>query len=356
MKHPMITKLFFSVSLCVLLAACGGGGNGSSSSDITDPLKKSASQMIFEESALSVNGGQYSLNFGSRGNINSLPSLTSANYNGFSLPSSPLGNITGITATNIATATIANSISAGLLADSFFVEAGTIETVPNDAKTRYRYDGNDIIVETFSTSGVLVSSIKITEMTKVPLTGTFANTPTELRDILAPAENLLPATATYAVGSAYYKRIASTIGDRLNLLDADNSQTTNPGSVTPLAQDNLSSYLASNIVNSSTTGQTRTIKGLSCWIKNTPNQDLNNSIFTPGLSPTFRGVCQQGTNIYLVNYVPSGTESGFPYLNRNSQVQRVNFTIRYNKAAIDSLLAAVTAASSSGSSGASANP
>lgn len=342
-----LTTTFCQATLAGLictLAACGGG---SSTPVVTQTL--SADQAIFENLILSPSSS-YALNW-------SLPNsgtpISGTHYLATShatLAASPLTNGTQKN-TNTAYASLASTI--GLPANfgvTRYLRNGQIIAASTPAISAATYSGTSIKIDSLAADGatVLKSGLR-SSFSSVPLSGLVNAAPTDVAHwynalFFNPA--LLSTTAQWGTNAGYIKYTETNVGDSYEVLDF--TTTTYDASPSPVATGTTIAALmtAGGIVSSadSTTytlsnGSVSTINGVTTYVATAvrPNQ-------TTAKYHTFY---ELGGNVYSGQLIKDGTVLGGSSYRETVSGTTVtnyslNFQIRLNKAANDSIQAALT--------------
>jgi hypothetical protein len=261
---------------------------------------------------------------------------------------SPLTNGTQLV-TNTAYGSISNTLGAGTAnnpARYLINGAIVVEAMPFQANVSY--SGTGIRLDELATDGsTVVYSYLRSNYTTVPLSGTTAATPTELKlwlSELAYNPLLVNSAATWQSGSAYMKFSESYINDVYHIVD--NSGTTTTANVNPLATNTTLAAVMANGVTSSSDGTTytlnngtvSTVQGLPMYIATNPRPNQTTT--------EYRIYVQLNGNVYTGWKIAGGTVAGgnlYPvaaagggYTWNNS----LQYQIRFNAAAISSLQAA----------------
>jgi hypothetical protein len=368
-KNFMRVHIKFGLMALIVAAvsACGGGGADTSSNanaNANAPVL-SDTQKQFEEVALTANGGAYnvSINWGlsAAGAQVGAPvvtptwtvNFTGANASKSELSKSPLGESAGILSTYtpsfdlIATLpTPANRSDSDVNNGTAVIDNGQIRFYSAKTPSRYTYVGDDIVAKTATLTGEVVSTVRIIGYAKVALNGKFSDAPQEIRDIYTPAASYISSTATFSPGAAYYKLTVARMGDHLLVSDSDRNPLTDPMLATPAYTGTIEQFAAT--LNSPLylpNGTIKSVKGARCWVNNTANvtdQEIPRPVF-PGASQEFGSYCEVAGKVYLARFQPDGAQLGTNYpsanlVSVNAPVLRVPFQVRYNKAAMDSIL------------------
>jgi hypothetical protein len=209
-----------------------------------------------------------------------------------------------------------------------FLYGGMISFAADASPPRFSYDGADVLTCIPATRGMGGSTLRTTAMVKVPLSGTFASAPAELRDLFAN-DPRFGSTLTFAPGSAYYRQTRVRVGDAVELLDADSNSATDPSSATPVAADTtIEAYFSGHSLELST-GQVRTVNGARCWIGPVDT--------SPGASPSSHvAYCEVAGNVYAARYQPDGADAGST-VPTGTAMAHSPYSIRLNQAAAESI-------------------
>lgn len=347
--------LLISLMSACALVACGGGG-GSESTAQTEPLPVlSATQKTLEESILISNGGNHGIvtNWSSSGANLTTTAAYSAEIN---LSASPLGVTQGVMASYLPTIDLIASLpTSSSISEqnpnvgTAFIDNGQIAFISAKTPANYTYVGENVIVDRKAAGGQLFSKTMITGYTKVPLIGTIADTPQEVKDVNRPLAAYIKGTQTYQIGAAYYKSVGTRMGDLLTLRDNDNNTATDSQSATPVFTGTIEQYASAKPTELILTkGTIKTVKNARCWVNNTAgveNGSVGVTYYFQNL-PTFNAVCEVSGKVYSATLQPDGAQLGTTYPTPSATaatppLTRVAFNLRYNKAAIDSLAAAL---------------
>ena len=367
----VFAKMVTAMAVSVTLLACGGGGSsgpagttgiGGASNTLPpvtendggngDRLTLSATQTLFEESALAANGGMYSIIEGSSvsaGATTTKADLTRVSANRIEVAVSPLGTPSGVMGTYLFTQ--ASSVALSQLAfdarneNAGFtvVDNGQIRFVASAAPARYTYVGNDVWIELAAIDGEIATRRRITGVAKIPLTGNLADAPVEFLDFY---RNLLPHVrpgTSFLPGAAYYRLTGARLGEHFYLQDADNNIATDAKSATPIAAGTVEQYAAANPTRIDWSGGTfKTVKGVHCWV----SKEVGTFVVVGAVTyryadlPTSGAVCEIAQKVYLASVVSDGaqvgsTTNGKPF----GTDRRAPFLVSLNKAAFDSIKA-----------------
>jgi hypothetical protein len=345
-------RISLGIVVACALSACGGGGDSAPTTP-TPSTVLSQTQQLYLDSSLAANGGLYSI---ATNWITSGPTttLTAAQVSKSELAQSPAGIPEGV----------ATSSTVGIqLISTFPTPNGVIDTNPNvgtafidngqiyfystSSPSKIKFVGNDVVIETAAPGGQIGFKSVVTSFTKVPLTGTLGSAPQDMINFLRPLGTRVNTNATFLPGAAYYQRVSTRQGDHLIVIDGDNNNSTNPQSASPVATGRTIEQFAAAQPTQLTLslGTIRTVKGARCWVNNASGAASSTSGFTflPANVPTFRAYCEVGGNIYSASLNPDGTQNGqnYPTGVASTQVNRLMYQPRFNKAAYDSLKAAV---------------
>jgi hypothetical protein len=352
-----VNKFFYAPLLMVsaALTACGGGG---ADAPIVPSTQKepapvlSETQRLFEEAALTSNGGVYSLGIST---ISSGATITAtfAQFTKIDLAKSPLGIAEGVTATIsvgndlISTLpTAANQSESNPNIGTTFVDNGQLYFHAASAPSKYTYSGDNIIVDTSAPTGQSGFKILVTGYKKVTLTGTLASAPIEFINLTKSIASYTDSSKSFLSGAAYYQRVAKRVGDHLFINDADRNPATDPKSATPLYTGTIEQYAVSAPAELVLTkGAVKTVKGARCWVNSVAGAS-NGTIaiqFSASTLPQFGAVCEISDKVYGASLQPDGAEMGSIYSTglASPSSERYAFQPRFNKAAFDSIKAAL---------------
>jgi hypothetical protein len=344
------TSIFgLSIVMVCALSACGGGGDDGGAS----PTPLSETQRLFLENSQTSSGGVFNLNAGwTTTGVNT--TLNWAQVTKVELPKSPAGINGGVTgATTVGIQLISTLSTPGASLDTnanvgtAFIDNGQIYFYSNSAASKYSFVGSNVVIETAAPGGQIGFKSIITSYAKVPLTGTLGNAPTDLINFFRPLSAYINPNATFLPGATMYQRISTRMGDHLILRDGDNNNSTNPQSATPVATSStIEQYAAAQPTQLTLSlGTIRSVKGARCWINNVSGQaNATGALpFFPNSIPSYGVVCEVGGSLYGGNLIPDGSQNGqnYPSGQSSSQIARLAYQPRFNKAAYDSLKAAV---------------
>lgn len=333
-----------AATLLALLAACGGGGGGAD--EAAPPPEPSQAQALFDEATLASNGGSQQIVAAHvlDGSGRQPPRVSWATIWTLSMDRSPFGRTDGATATPAAPAPLivvegtpstsfANDVGGAVLWD------GAIHFIRNNAASRVRHDGDDVIIETRSTDGAYTRAERITAITKHALRGRITAAPAEFRQLYSALLALLDRTAEFPAGAAYYKRTSVRMGSLLSIQDADFNAATDPQSATPLTTGTIED-MARRFGIDLRNGRTRQVHGARCWVRSNPDELISGIPTTYSADPAFATACEVDGKVYLGSLQPDGAVLGSSQPTA-TDMERVPFTIRLNKAAADGLRAMV---------------
>jgi hypothetical protein len=335
------------LAVAVLSACGGGGGDGGGASTMSE------TQRLFVENAIVSNGGSYLATQGWSTTGLSI-NLTSAQATKFELPQSPEGIAVGVVATItpgiqlISTLpTPADVIHTNPNVGTAFIDNGQIYFYASSAPSKYTFIGNDVMIETAAPGGQVGFMILVTSYEKVALSGTIGNAPVDLINFFRPMSAFTNPNATFLTGAAYYKRVSTMVGDHLSLRDADSNNTTNAQSATPVAIASTIEQFASAQPTQLTLnlGSIRTVKGARCWVNDVADRAnvTGGAVSFSATTPSFGAYCEVAGNLYLARLQPNGAQNGqnYPTGLASPQIGRLVYQPRFNKAAYDSLKAAL---------------
>jgi len=212
---------------------------------------------------------------------------------------------------------------------------------------RFSYQNSDVKDELLTSDGTVLYANLRSGFQSVPLTGLMVSSPVDFAhwfNALFTNPSLLSSTATWGAGSAYIEYIATKAADQYRVFDYSTSTTGTAPS--PVATGTtIAALMAAGGITSSSDGATYTlangaissINGVITYVATTVRRnqttdlyrtyyELNGNVYTGDLTRTGTVL---GGNSYLV------TANGI--VNYSAKYQ-----IRINKAAVDSIKAAVT--------------
>ncbi|WAC73954.1 hypothetical protein OU995_04250 [Roseateles sp. SL47] len=349
-----------AAAVTALLAGCGGGADNSAPTakasavaTSTDTPTLSANQASFEEFLLRPSEGSYLLHW----NLN----VSGAQYKGINfafadigtLPASPLTNGPQF-APQGAAVNMTKTLGVTIPGPTRVLKDGVILVLPFTLTNQVSYVGDNVRVDALASDNTTVAYSAIrSNYETVALTGTLAATPADFahfHDSMFSNPAVLEATATYAAGAKYIKFTKTNLGDRYNAGDCGATTTTadispcrtNATLTTVLAagqrsnSDGTTYYLAD--------GTIRTMGGVQIWVANKPRPKSANYSYTE----EFRTYFELNGNVYTGSLIKDGTVLGGSYylsnINGTTVATRYTFLpfdIRMNKAAYDSLVAAM---------------
>lgn len=315
-------------------------------------LQLSANQQAFENLILPPNAGSYYLHW----NLNYSGGQTSGVNYAYSdyglLPASPLTNGPQSNAQS-APRNFTNTLALPTSSSATRVlKNGGVLVVGSSSKVTYV--SSDVRVDSLAVDNTTVAYSEVrSNYETVPLTGLVTAAPADFahfHNSFFSNANILNATATYAAGSSYLKFAQTNKGDRYNVFDCTTATT--GAAVTPCRVNmTLTAAMTAGIVSNSdgttyvlANGTVRTVDGVSVWVATNPRPK------SATLSSTvqYRIYFELGGNVYTGALTKDGTLLGGGYYVSNpagaTAVDRLTFLpfdIRMNKAAHDSLLAAM---------------
>lgn len=324
-----------SIAALLNLSACGGGSDsaspvnaaGAADNAVTAPSSLSADQAALE-SMLLAPGVIYRYGY-------SLPSIGDAIDNRYffvdqseSLIASPLTH--GPQRANVGLATsVANKQSFTVFSNWYLVN-GKLVSASFPFATSYRYAGSAIVVDTLAIDGVSkFSSITMSEVSSVALSGRVAASPTEFKAMvptLFSNSALLKIDVDWQPGAAYLKYTVTRNSDQYYVSDSSPNGTSTVAPAPLLLNTSLASQLAGAgiTVNQKTytqvNGTLSNINGIPTFIANAPIDGA----MSPGLLLAFYEI---GGNVYVGQISKAGV---------------ANTAMVYNTAARNSLHNAMT--------------
>lgn len=350
MKNSLLT--FQQVSArASLLAACVGalavsacGGGGSSSNASTANL--SAAQQNYESFVLASNGGQHypfltiEYSTSSTGTVTYGPE-TEFYTEDSSLPQSPA--LAGPQWMSISYSTAVPGLPVPTPTGQRYLVNGAVVIAAVPFKVQVSYNGANVQETNFASDGQTVTETHLgTSYTTVPLSGTIANSPSELftEGALGVLTNTFNGTspynkqATWQPGSAYMKVTRQFVGDTVFTGDCVAPATTGtnvtPCSSTISTLEAFFPYVSSgdNTTYNLSDGQIVTLAGFRAWVANAA---LNTA------TVEYRVFYQSNGQIYSGAVARDGTT-----LQLSEGGSKQDFYIFLNEAAVKSLGAAVT--------------
>jgi hypothetical protein len=329
-----------------------GGNVTSSPASLT--LTLSANQQAFENLVLAPSDGSYFLHW----NLNySGPETSGTNY-AFSdfgvMPASPLTNGPQ-TNPQSAPRNMTSTLALVTPGPTRVLKNGVILVAPNVGESsKVTYVGSDVRVDSLAAdnSTVAYSAVRSNYET-VALTGTMSATPADFahfHNSFFSNPAILNAAATYIAGASYIKFTQTNLGDRYNAFDC--TTVTTDANITPcLTGTTLTNALSSGIASSSdgvtyhlADGSITTVSGVSVWVAATPRPQSA----TLSTTVQYRIYFELNGNVYTGALIKDGTPLGGSYYVSNiggatvtDRLTFLSFHIRMNKAAHDSLVAAM---------------
>lgn len=337
-------KKIIALALCFLLTACGGGGNSGGASSAA----LSADQSTFESLILTPNA--------SYGPGRNLP-LSGAPTQGthyfyatpISLALSPLGNgvqspTAGATVnmSNTPLAIPAASVTRYLVNGAIVTDASVVD--------RYAYPGTGVKRETIAADGItLLASELRSGLQSVTLSGLVNAAPADFShhfNALYTNPALLNGTATWASGARYVAYTATNTADRYRVFDS--TTVTTGTSPTPVASGTtIAALMAAGGISSTSDSATYTLSNGTVSTVNGVNTYVANALRPNSTTERYRTYYDLNGNVYTGDVTKANAVlGGSSYSETSAGVTTVNYTsklqLRLNKAAIDSLKAAVT--------------
>jgi hypothetical protein len=332
--------------LVAVLAGCGGGGG--------DGATLSANQKAFEDLILTPTGSHlmvWNLNY-------SGPETNGVNYAGTDfavLTLSPLTNGPQTNQQSVRT-NLASTLTLPTLPPTRVLKDGVILVVPSERSwQRVSYVGADVRSDSLASDGTTVAySQTRTNYVTVPLTGVLAGSTDDFahyHNSFFSNSAILRASATYLPGAAYVKYTAINTGDRYNAFDC--AAATTDANVTPCKTGTtLAAELATGISSSSdgvtyhaADGATSTVGGVTVWVATNPRPVSA----TVSSTVQYRIYFQMNGNVYTGALIKDGQVLGGSYYVSNpgapaiaDRLTFLPFNLRMNKAARDSIAAALT--------------
>jgi hypothetical protein len=348
-QTPAVTSADSGAKYTVVVTNSSGSVT-SSAAQLT--LQLSANQQAFENLILSPAAGSYYLHW----NLNYAGGQTSGvnyAYSDYGLMSaSPLTNGPQTNAQSAARNLTTTLALPAPSSPTRVLKGGAVLVV--GASSKVTYVSSDVRVDSLAVDNTTVAYSEVrSNYETVPLTGLVSSAPADFahfHNSFFSNANILNATATYAAGSSYLKFAQTNKGDRYNVFDCTTATT--GATVTPCRTGmTLTAAMTAGIVSNSdgTTyhladGAVRTVDGVSVWVATSPRP------VSATLSSTvqYRIYFELGGNVYTGALIKDGTLLGGGYYVSNptgtTAVERLTFLpfdIRMNKAAHDSLLAAM---------------
>jgi len=210
------------------------------------------------------------------------------------------------------------------------------------------YKGDTIENDVFAADGITkVYSNRNSKYSVVPLTGTVASAPSDLAhwfNNLYYNPTLLSPTATWGAGAAYEKYTATYIGDTYEVTDYSSTIVTTGDTPVPAATNTtIAVRMAANgfTVNSDNAtytmanGTISVINGVNTYVATNPRPNHTTT--------QYRIFFDLNGNIYSGALIKDGTiNGGNVYIDAGVNNYSMDYKIRLNKAAVDSLQSAVT--------------
>lgn len=330
------------------------GGNSVTSTPAQLTLKLSADQQVFESLILAPNESHqliWNLNY-------SGPEISGTNYAATDfavLAQSPLTHgpqrYQQSARTNLAAA-----LPVPALTPARVLKNGAILVVPTEAGWQsVSYVGSAVRSDTFAADGTTLafSQTRSTYVT-VPLAGLLAGS----TDDFAHYHNsffsnaaILNAGATYLPGAAYTKFTAVSTGDRHNAIDC--AAATTDANISPcVTGSTLTAVMTAGIASASdgvtyqlADGAVSTVGGVQVWVATNPRPQSS----TLSSTRQYRTYFQMNGNVYTGSLIKDGEVLGGSYYVSNpgaplatDRLTFLPFSVRMNKAARDSIAAALT--------------
>lgn len=328
-----------------MLCGCGGGGDESSSS----PPTLSADQTIAESFSLSPKASYlFYWSLPSSGAPVNDNNYFAANFG--SEAASPLTNGTQ-KVTQSALTSIANTLSIPTAASNptrYLVNGHILVSSGPRYITNISYQGKGVKADTLAVDNITtVTSQLRSNYSVVSLEGFVASAPSDLAHWFSNLyynPSLLSATATWGAGAAYEKFTATFIGDTYEVFDYSSTTTTTGDTPIPAATNTTiaARMNAGGFVNSSdnttytmTNGTVSVINGVNTYVATNPRPKTTTT--------QYRTFFELNGNVYSGALIKNGTvRGGNAYLVAGINNYSMNYQIRLNKAAVDSLKSAVT--------------
>ncbi|HEY2978272.1 MAG TPA: hypothetical protein VGJ35_09900, partial [Burkholderiaceae bacterium] len=328
-------------SLVLILAACGGGG-GDAPAQSSGTQSLTALQVAVQDSMSSTSGGAFVLSSylpagglpvsGTHWFFSQQLMLTGSLSSAPQQLSEPLNSLT--------TSLALPNFSTGWTPPRTLINGTVVVSgLPDATVDRLSLSGDTVLSEAFAIDGVTVTSaLRYTALEAVQLSGLFTNAPAEVRHqpalaVLSTNTSLLKANPSFLAGSAYYRRHSVRVGDLVSVSDcasftfgADPSPC---GSASTI--EALFPYAFGGVTYTLVDGTMQTLQGLRAWV--------SASALPSNVSPTttYLVLFERGGKVYRGFLQRDGTVLA----NRLSDGTVVDFSIRFNKQAIDSLKAAL---------------
>jgi hypothetical protein len=336
-KAPWCFAAMFSLTI----AACGGGGS-SDSSQTSDAPTLNATQLAIQD-AYSVSGGGAYLFSTTLPSAGALVSGVNFAYTTRYALAAPLSiapqRFSGVQAESLSASLPLPDFSKvpsvrALVAGKVVVGAG----LPSNDNERLHLAGELVVLDQLGVDGVsLVSSQRIVTFETKPLSGTFASAPAEVLShppLVGFSTNsaLLKPGAAFVAGSAYHKRTALRDGDAVFMNDCgvltyDANLTACAGATTletAFPQTFGTTYGIGD-------GTVQTLQGLRAWVATSPIPS------TTAQTPSYLVLVEMGGKVYRATL----QRDGAPIRNRLIDGTIVDYTLRFNLQAVQSLRAAV---------------
>lgn len=327
------------LSMVLGLAACGGGGGGGGGGD--DDVELSPAQQDYSMQLAAASGGLASLS-----GIVPLTGPMELDWDYvhaiFRSLDGPLGledqavqTRVDVLADGRPLASFPRFGSTVLLSGGRMVELASSRLRPAEGA---RADGDDVVVSYLakdgSNSGV---GYRITSSTTVPLMGSMRKVPADLATwpmfaVLAGNPEMMSVDARFASGSAYVKTQLAREGNHIVVLDCDNDNVELSAchGLTHLDKISFESTVADNWEDPDwEDGMVAMLEGVRMWRQATPEPDYD--------TPTYHAYFEFEGAVYKARVQMHGT----PLQTRLQDDTLVDHEIVFNKAAIDSLKAAL---------------
>jgi hypothetical protein len=329
-----------------------GGSVTSSPAQLT--LTLSANQQAFENFILAPSAGSYLLHW----NLNfSGPEVSGTNY-AFSdygvMAASPLTNGPQ-TGQQSAPHNLATTLALVTPTPGRVLKNGAILIVPSTGEsTKVTYVGSDVRADTLAADNSTVAYSEIrSNYETVAMTGAMSATPPDFahwHNSFFSNPAILNPAATWAAGSSYLKYTRTNLGDLYNVSDC--IAATTDANVSPcFTGTTLTSALTTGISSTSdaTTyhladGTVSTVGGVQVWVANAARPQSA----TLSTTVQYRIYFERNGNVYTGSLIKDGTPKGGSYYVSNpggltvtDRLTFLPFTLRMNKAAHDSLAAAM---------------
>lgn len=316
-------------------------------------LTLSANQKAFEDLILAPATGSYGLHWNLPSQGSPVKGINYASSDFGVLPASPLTN--GPQSNTQSTPLNVTSLLTLLpTSPTRVLKNGVVLLVPTLVNNKVSYVGADVRVDTMTTDGatVLYSEIRNNYET-VALTGALSATPLDFQhfhNVMFSNPVLLDQTKLYAAGAAYLKFTQTNKGDRYNVFDC---KAATPGADVSVCQGGttLKDFMTAGITSNSdaTTyhledGVVSTVNGVSMWVATKP-RPVNSTV---SFTVQYRIYFELNGGIYTGSLIKDGTVLGGGYYISNplgatnaERLTFLNFDLRMNKAAHDSMVAAM---------------